>query len=278
MLSSGQREARLCRQVVHASYAARPEDVVQDCLHLLRKEQTEGLQEHLAHPHAAPAPGIRIGDQLIQEDGPLAYAAGMLDVGARRVLPGHLLRRSQVLSLLQIAPDKYLERISVTAGSGEWAVLGWTLQRVAGRWAVSSVRRDPTCNYPLPMRPHPRYAPETVVLAQIAALRTQRLYQAGVFHAAGAGQMEMEQQQGSNMEDYIHCVALLQHLHHQAILGEAALPTRSSFLQEVALHYQPGVIVEGPAAVVARRTRFIWSLELNEEGCWQVLQYGYCQS
>ncbi len=34
------------------------------------------LQEHLAHPHAAPAPGIRIGDQVIQEDGPLAYAAG----------------------------------------------------------------------------------------------------------------------------------------------------------------------------------------------------------
>lgn len=61
-----------------------------------------------------------------------------------------------------------------------------------------------------------RYAPETVVLAQIAALRKQRLYQAGVFHAAGVGQMEMEQQQGSNMEDYIHCVALLQHLHHKA--------------------------------------------------------------
>ena len=60
-----------------------------------------------------------------------------------------------------------------------------------------------------------RYAPETVVLAQIAALRKQRLYQAGVFHAAGAGHMEMTQQQGSNMEDYIHCVALLQHLHHK---------------------------------------------------------------
>ena len=30
------------------------------------------------------------------------------------MLPGHLLRRSQVLSLLQIAPDKYLERVSVT--------------------------------------------------------------------------------------------------------------------------------------------------------------------
>ena len=38
-------------------------------------------------------------------------------MGARRVLPGHLLRRSQVLSLLQIAPDKYLERVSVTGQS-----------------------------------------------------------------------------------------------------------------------------------------------------------------
>ena len=56
----------------------------------------------------------------------------------------------------------------------------------------------------------------------------------------------------------------------QAVLGEAALPTRGRFLQEVSLRYEPGVVVEGPAAVVARRTRFIWSLELNEEGCWQV--------
>ena len=64
------------------------------------------------------------------------------------------------------------------------------------------------------------------MLAQIAALRKQRLYQAGVFHAAGAGQMEMEQQQGSNMEDYIHCVALLQHLHHKARCR--MLPCRSS--------------------------------------------------
>ncbi|KAK9837687.1 hypothetical protein WJX74_003001 [Apatococcus lobatus] len=282
-LIQGYPKQRRCRRrsdfgVIRATDSAKPEDIVQDCLTLLRKEHTEGLQEHLACPPHAEAPSIRIGNDFIREQGPLAYAAGVLDVGARRVLPGHLLRRSQVLSLLQIAPDKYLERVSVTASSGEWAVLAWTLQRLSGRWTVSSVKRDATCNYPLPIRPHPRYAPETVVLAQIAALRKQRLYQAGVFHAAGASQMEMEQQQGSNMEDYIHCVALLQHLHHKAVLGEAALPTRSSFLQEVTLHYEPGVVVEGPAAVVARRTRFIWSLELNEEGCWQVIQYGYCQS
>ena len=68
-----------------------------------------------------------------------------------------------------------------------------------------------------------RYAPETVVLAQIGALRKQRLYQAGVFHAAGASQMEMTQQQGSNMEDYIHCVALLQHLHHKVEISDVTL-------------------------------------------------------
>lgn len=67
------------------------------------------------------------------------------------------------------------------------------------------------------------------------------------------------------------CMEMTVRLCMQAVLGEAALPTRSSFLQEVTLHYQPGVVVEGPAAVIARRTRFIWSLELNEEGCWQVI-------
>ena len=48
-----------------------------------------------------------------------ATRAGALDVGARRVLPGHLLRRSAVLSSLHPAADAFLQRTAVTACSGE---------------------------------------------------------------------------------------------------------------------------------------------------------------
>lgn len=46
---------------------------------------------------AAQAPALPVGPWFkVRESGPLAPLAGVLDVGARRVLPGHLLRRSQV--------------------------------------------------------------------------------------------------------------------------------------------------------------------------------------
>ena len=40
-------------------------------------------------------------------------------MGVRRVLPGHLLRRSRVLSSLRPAADAFLQRTAVTACSGE---------------------------------------------------------------------------------------------------------------------------------------------------------------
>jgi len=46
-------------------------------------------------------------------------SAGVLDVGARRVLPGHLLRRSRVLSSLRPAAGACLQRTAVAACSGE---------------------------------------------------------------------------------------------------------------------------------------------------------------
>ena len=40
--------------------------------------------------------------------------AGVLSVGARRVLPGHLLRRSQVLSSLPVGLSRFQQRVAVT--------------------------------------------------------------------------------------------------------------------------------------------------------------------
>ena len=45
--------------------------------------------------------------------------AGVLSVGARRVLPGHLLRRSQVLSSLPVGLGRFQQRVAVT-GAPPW--------------------------------------------------------------------------------------------------------------------------------------------------------------
>ena len=53
--------------------------------------------------------------------GPLRRAgivlAAVLSVDARRVLPGHLLRRSQVLSSLPIGLSRFQQRVAVTGAT-----------------------------------------------------------------------------------------------------------------------------------------------------------------
>ena len=70
---------------------------------------------------------ITVGGHQVHEHGPLASLASVLDVGARRVLPGHLLRRSRVLSSLHIDSRTFQQRISLTARSGEVSVFKCTL-------------------------------------------------------------------------------------------------------------------------------------------------------
>jgi hypothetical protein len=102
----------------------------------------------------------------VAEQGPLASLDGVLDVGARRVLPGHLLRRSevscvelqcgslwpavpipsrqqasmfclleslQVKSSLQLSTDTFQQRVALTAKSGETSVFEWLLRWQPGQ-------------------------------------------------------------------------------------------------------------------------------------------------
>jgi hypothetical protein len=91
---------------------------MQHCLALFRKADLAQLQQYMpdSYQSAAAEAGspaadagssssspqalvLPVGPWLqVVEEGPLAPLAGVLDVGARRVLPGHLLRRSQVSS------------------------------------------------------------------------------------------------------------------------------------------------------------------------------------
>ncbi len=142
-------------------------------------------------------PALRDPWLAVPEAGPLAALAGVLDVGARRVLPGHLLRRSQVLATLRPAPGVFQQRVSLTACTGETSVFDWQLAwhpaaavseaalasgdsssssssdsggascgsacgslepgtGARGGWVIESVRRDPSCDMPLPTTPHPK--------------------------------------------------------------------------------------------------------------------------
>lgn len=70
----------------------------------------------------------------------------------------------QVLSSLQLGHGTFVQRTAITARAGEEAVLIWTLTQQDGRWCVQSIKRDESCDYPLPTRPHPRCAPSSCPL------------------------------------------------------------------------------------------------------------------
>lgn len=157
---------------------AEPEDVVQHCLTLFRKEDVASLAPFLP-PGAGESEGRHsVGGADVREQGSLAPLGGVLDVGARRVLPGNLLRRSQVLSSLRLGAGDVLLRTAVTASTGEEAVLRWRLLRLlrqqgdgsaerpvdevegegssGSRWLIESVQRDASSDQPLPTTPHPK--------------------------------------------------------------------------------------------------------------------------
>jgi hypothetical protein len=191
-------------QSLLATEMAAPQDVLQHCLTLFRKADMAGLRQYLpdscseaigaaGSSGASPVP-VPVGPwlQVVEQGAPLAPLAGLLDVGARRVLPGHLLRRSQVLSTLRPSPTTFQQRVALTACTGETSIFDWHLRwhsdadsssatddgctsdsngptaaaataaaaastnSRGGRWELVSVRRDASTDVPLPSTPHPQ--------------------------------------------------------------------------------------------------------------------------
>ncbi|KAL4447546.1 hypothetical protein ABPG75_004765 [Micractinium tetrahymenae] len=330
-----------------------PADVLQHCLALFRKADLQALQQYLPDSYAAtltdsgPAPDAssaaassaagasgssssssggssRAGSSraplvprepwlAVPEAGPLAALAGVLDVGARRVLPGHLLRRSQVLSTLRPAPGVFQQRISLTACTGETSVFDWQLAwhpegddgeaegggggssrgsdgssssssssssdgssssssssswqpgaAGRGRWVIESVRRDPSCDLPLPTTPHPKAAPEAIVRAQLVALQQGDVFGASCFSMHARPGRGLISRRTSLVSHHDALRTLLQRepygllLRHAVVqLGPAVLPTQREMLQEVAV-----MAADGASA------RFLWRLTLSSHSCW----------
>ena len=87
-----------CRGALAGDDEASPVRVVHQFLQACRKSDVARAS---ALMEASPDPGpVSVGGLEVREGGLLAPLAGSIDVGARRVLPGLLLRRTEVLGAL----------------------------------------------------------------------------------------------------------------------------------------------------------------------------------
>jgi hypothetical protein len=69
----------------------------------MRKGELSQLSPYIPqHLLAAPGTPVDLAGVPVHEQGPLARCAPFMDTAARRVLPGHLLRRARILSSLQL--------------------------------------------------------------------------------------------------------------------------------------------------------------------------------
>ncbi|GLC53171.1 hypothetical protein PLESTB_000715800 [Pleodorina starrii] len=110
-----------------------PADVVYECLTLLRRPDLESLTPFFPPASFDPAVrcvGLPVGGEVVEEAGPLACCHLFMDTAARRVLPGHLLRRCRVLSSVQLPGGTCTLRVALTARTGEEAVFVWRLRRL----------------------------------------------------------------------------------------------------------------------------------------------------
>ncbi|KAJ9507857.1 hypothetical protein QJQ45_021209 [Haematococcus lacustris] len=116
---------------------------------------------HMAVSHYTSKRSRRVtqmGPLLVEEAGPLDAFAHVLDAAARRVLPGHLLRRCRILSSLQLG-STCMQRVALTACTGEEAVFMWRLQR----------EQQISNHQPLPPPP-PQQQPDIVGTSQASSL------------------------------------------------------------------------------------------------------------
>lgn len=89
----------------------------------------------------------------------------------RRLAPNHILRRSEVRSVLRLGNSAQL-RVVVCARGGEEAVLHFDLSLdKRSRWVVNAITRDAESDAEVPTGLHPRHSPESVVIAQLQALQ-----------------------------------------------------------------------------------------------------------
>ena len=156
-----------------------------------RRRLTPAAPSRAALAATPPDPRpVVVAGRRIAETGPFATLHPVLDGGARRLLPGHLLRRARVTASLPLGPSAAVVRTSITGVTGEEGVLTWDLVAAAGGgWLVARARRDGGGDAAAAAAagggPHPRLGPEAVVLAVAAAAARGDTAGAARFAAGG---------------------------------------------------------------------------------------------
>ncbi len=127
-------------------------------------------------------------------------------------------------------------------------------------WRLASVQRDGSNDEDeIPERPHPRWAPELIIMGQLAALRRGDVVRAAAFNMnnslSGATAYRTLLRQASSHALLTHTAATIQ---------ASALPSQRAFVAEVHLTMQHSRLLEGG------RRRFLFRLGLDPSGCWRV--------
>jgi hypothetical protein len=398
----------VCLHKAYAQQAGRPRSLKQpvtasdftlECLTVLRKGDVHELGGLIPTDQlAAEGTPVVVAGVPVLEHGPLTRCSTIMDAAARRVLPGHLLRRCRVLSSLSLG-SSCVQRVALTACTGEELVLTWHLQKatwgsnelaaqqaipwdpacssssssnsalpgdgssssvdhVSGSWtgsdgssssssgrvndgytmpnsssssgtpqnaepsvaaAASGGERhqshpssaagvpdnsgasspgswqqqwhvmrvhfdaaDAAAGGVLPKQPHPRHPPETIVLAQLAALRFRDLHTAAGFNILGrhltAG-WAVQLAAFQKLLERPSCHLLLAHT--DVRLASAACPLPRQFLVEVVLQDNTaGTSRRGRSGAAAgsgagtsqqqQEGRFLWRMAMHADGCWLV--------
>lgn len=283
-----------------------PEFVVQNCLKLFRQCDFKAVAEYIPleifenqppiQSNSLPVADIRADDADVNDDSNsrrikeyilsqdliLSRFAHVLDVPSRRLLPCHLLRRSQVLGSFSVNKNSLVQRIALTARNGEESIFEWRLmKRDSGPevinsvrnpegWVIKSVKYQGSTDTQLPSTPHPRHPPERVIEAQLAALADNDIYNASLFNAwkAGHANTGMLVQYDLLRRKLDASIAPLQNVNLQtACLGASALVSEKKQLQEVRLAAHDADMIS-QYFIPMRSLSFVWTLELAPNGCW----------
>jgi len=262
-----------------AAYPSDPAQVVHRFLQACRRSDARGAARFVA---GGPRPPPVVGGRPVAEGGLLRGLSGPLDVPSRRVLPGLLLRRTSVLSGFRVPPgadgaERFVERVSVAARTGETATLTFALRRGGpggggGRWAVESVSADAAGDDGLPSVPHSRAAPEAVVRATLVALRAGDVAWAAKFLAPGEARGAGRRAPAGRLAEELGREPLAWLVgHDRSDLAGTALLSERSVVAEV-------VATSRAAGGERRASTYVFSVCMDEAACWRVRDVEHVRS
>ncbi|PNW85734.1 hypothetical protein CHLRE_03g207600v5 [Chlamydomonas reinhardtii] len=271
---------------------------VETILKLVAAGDREALCDYFATSNLTDAPTLKLAsgcEVVVFED---VMESMMLREPSRHFLDSYAIRHlilnapasKQTLSGLMLGPNKYVQRMSVTAPSGEGCILTFTMTAAAAQpelgtaagavaaasvpadqaattpapplepvWRLSSVRGEPQFGVggTQPVGPSPELSPEQIVEAQLAALQRKDVPAAFQFLSPGSQKIIGDERQfAENMSRHRRYGGLLGHIAATSVRRCMARP--STYMEIVSVTSASGI-------------RFVFCYILgHENGMWSI--------